>query len=363
MFTVEAVTISNVSYIPGYDMVQQIQFKDRLYRIVAASRHVYKPGEQYLFFPDGTVLPEWLLRKHNLWSNSENRGNLGGESGCVVKPYYFSRDRRYFSSGFITPLENGLLPTPEGYLDPKDPELVDKLGIRFISKGNPYYFKGDIFLHDVSINKNGCADLEYMHPQFEGKWVVYQEYLPGRKFYVSMHMHRSDAHAFGDGHSIYICADNYGKYRFLSNTKYNCRANLFVKVAQKCGLPSALAWTMEHNSSWNQITLGIVLKSNAFGAKNVDNISYKDQLAIVETYINEVPWGYYLSQEDHKKLVRNIGLNVPNDIMEGYYDYDYVYKEANKEGCTGIVVRTPDNYTTAVLYSEHARMRFIHKNS
>ena len=366
MYITEKVTIASIGVLDKYPYVRIIQFKDRLYRVIIASNTLYEVGEEVLFFPDGTELPEWMLKKLNMWDSENNRGFMGGKTGRVVKPYYFARDPQCFSSGFIYKLKDGKIDTPDGLVDITDPEFIDKIGIRYISKGNPYYFVGDFFYMDVPINRNTCPELEAVHTDFLDKYVYVQEYISGRKFYVTIHRYKAHHHAIGENKNVFICADNYGKYRYLQNTKANMHGNLFMKYAIKAGIPEVLHWELIRHSTWTQITLGIIIKSSAFGATNKiaqnEKLNVRDLITVADTYIGEVPWGRFLSYEEHRKFCMGMSLPYPINIVEDYYDFNYLHTMAN-DNRVGLVIKTPDGNQQAALYSEHARMTFVHKNS
>lgn len=363
MFITEAVTIDSICLSKKYPYVRSILFKDRMYTVVIASNCVYETGETVLFFPDGTDLPTWLLQQLDMWDYHNNRGFLGGKKGTVVKPYYFSRDKSMFSSGFIIKTNNGFLKTPNGTVSIHDKDLVEKLGIRYITKGNPYYFNGDFFLEAVSINKLSCPDLEYAHTNFINQYVFLQEYICGRKFYVTIHRRKSDHHAFGKHKNVYISADNFANYKFLSNTTRNTSGNLYVKNVLALGLTNVLEHALLHNSGWEQLTLGLVLKSTAFGAKNVLNGYDKSNIVCVDAYVGSVPFGVYMGIPQFNSFCKGYGLKTPNIVMENYYDFEQIRRMVNTEKRTALVVRTEDNHNNATLYSEAARMDFIKKNS
>lgn len=363
MYITEAVTIDNIEISKKYPYVRIIQFRDRLYKIVTASNVLYDVGEKVLFLPDGTKLPVWLLKQLNLWSESSNKGILGGKFGNVIKPYAFARDYDLFSSGFIIKAQNETIETPKGPVNIFDKDISSKLDLTYISKGNPYYFSGDVFLMDIPIPKNNCVDLEYAHINFLGKYVRYQEYLPGRKFYIAIHRTKLHHSAFGSRNNIYVCGDNYGKYTFLSNTKRNVQGNLFVKIMKQLDLERKIENYLSNNSTWNQITIGFVIKASAFGARNVVAITPQDNLVVVDIYINNVPFGMYLPQTEVDKFSKYFNIKTPEYLLEDFYSKEDAYSLVGTPGTTGVVVRTEDNYETAVLYSKEARMRFVHKNS
>lgn len=363
MFITEAVTISDIEISKKYPYVRKIHFKDRLYQVVIASNVLYDIGEEVLFCPDGTKLPIWLLQHLNLWNTKENVGMLSGKHGNVVKPYLFARDPEMFSSGFIIKAPSGILEAPNGAIEINDKDLVEKAGITYIRKGNPYYFSGDIFYMDVPVVKNTCVDLEYAYKKFEGKYVRYQEYIPGRKFYIIINRNKMHHSAFGTKNNIYVCGENYGKFRFLSNTKKNLHGNLYVKLMRQLDLERYIEHYFYKHSVWNQMTLGVVIKTTAFGAKTIDVTNAKDKISLVDMYIDNVPFGRYLPQSEFDAFCSSYNFPSPEYEYEDFYSTQKAYELLTSGAKTGIVIRTEDNYDTAVLYSIDARMKFIHKNS
>lgn len=59
-------------------------------------------GDAVVYIPEASIVPEWLLRKLNLWDDEKGKGRLAGPNGDRVKAV---RLRGVISQGLVVPLE------------------------------------------------------------------------------------------------------------------------------------------------------------------------------------------------------------------------------------------------------------------
>ena len=65
-------------------------------------QHRYKEGDLVAYLAPGCVLPEWLLKRLDMWDEKNNRGFLGGGAGNIVERVKL---RGEFSEGTMYPTE------------------------------------------------------------------------------------------------------------------------------------------------------------------------------------------------------------------------------------------------------------------
>lgn len=362
MFITEAVTISSIEIPEKYPTVRVLRFKDRLYKVVTASTEEYSVGEVVLYIPDGTILPDYLLKQLGFWDNIHNHGTLKGVTQNIVASHLHAWDPEYLTSGLVLKAKNGYLQGFSGPVSITDPEIVEKLKLTYICKRDMGYFTGDLFMHDVKINKTHVLDIEYTHNTLINEPVEYEELVKGRKFYLSIHRYKSHHHAMGNAQNVYLTTDTLGKYRFLSNTTKNIRGNIFYSAVRALGIHEFLEWELRRNSTWSQFTVGFVLRANAYSGHFPQGNYVRENTVAVDAFIGEVPTGRFLTQEEFHKFCSNYRLNEPEYYGEGIYSLEEV--ENIKKGIKyGLVVKSDDGKWSGGAYTDAAKLRFIRRET
>lgn len=355
----EAATISDIILSDKYDYVRTLLFSERKYKIVVASNTLYNIGEKVLFIPEGTKLPEWALKKLNMWDYAKGEGLLFGKDKNIVRPYMFNDDMKYFSYGVVIKAENGTIDTGEKQIQLNEKNIDKLLGLSYIRKGIPYYFNGDWFYCDVNIPKRSICDLEECFETFENKNVLLQKFVPGRHFYLTIERNKADHRAFGCCHNVFITCDDFTKYSFLSRTKNNISGNLFTKLAYKTSLIERAESILRNNSLINKITFDLILKTIAFGNTNYIENPSKSMVCLYDIYIGEFPYGRYLTEKEKKEIGHDYGVETQETIEESEFDYTSIEKKVdeNNNVSYGITIRTEDNVNVAEMRTKKYRIR------
>src|ERR1017187_8494093 len=64
----------------------------------------YNQGDAVVYIPEGALVPEWLLRRLDMWNEVENKGFLAGSHGNRVKSIKL---RGIHSQGILYPVSGG----------------------------------------------------------------------------------------------------------------------------------------------------------------------------------------------------------------------------------------------------------------
>lgn len=75
----------------------------------------YDTGDLAVYIPEQSLVPEWVLRRLNLWDDEKGKGGLAGKQGDRVKPIKL---RGVLSQGLIFPLEKGEMHLEEDWAVP-----------------------------------------------------------------------------------------------------------------------------------------------------------------------------------------------------------------------------------------------------
>ena len=63
----------------------------------------FETGDLAVYIPEQSIVPEWLLRRLNLWDDAKGKGKLAGSNGDRVKA---QKIRGVLSQGILLPLSS-----------------------------------------------------------------------------------------------------------------------------------------------------------------------------------------------------------------------------------------------------------------
>lgn len=63
----------------------------------------FETGDLAVYIPEQAIVPEWLLRRLNLWDDDKGKGKLAGSNGDRVKA---QKIRGVLSQGILLPLSS-----------------------------------------------------------------------------------------------------------------------------------------------------------------------------------------------------------------------------------------------------------------
>jgi hypothetical protein len=95
-FKVAVTRVDGVDHHPNADRLSLITIKG--YAAISAKledgSHRYKAGDYIAYIPEGSILPEWLLKRLDMWNHDLNKGGLSNAAlysvSLVPEPHTYS---------------------------------------------------------------------------------------------------------------------------------------------------------------------------------------------------------------------------------------------------------------------------------
>lgn len=183
-FAVDVVTVRSIEPIPGADAIELAVIGD--FRSVVRKGSV-KPGEPVLYYPEGALMPEALLKRMGLYDYDKQKGRLAGTAGTRIKA---ARFRGCLSQGIVEPLSiassntSGIILDLEGnthVVDVGDTNVAEIMGVTKWMPTIPSQLAGLVFYHPT------VASLKYDLENYKrfpdvlkaGEEVVFTEKIHG----------------------------------------------------------------------------------------------------------------------------------------------------------------------------------------
>lgn len=217
----------------------------------------YNEGDAVLYIPEGAVLPEWLLRRLDMWNEAENKGHLAGSQGNRVKAIKL---RGIVSQGILYPVkigydEHAWCGHPYMYIEVEnlansgpDGELlfengIEEIGVDFdidysqsmgIVKYEPpvpTHMSGEVMALFGKPIKYDFENLKSVPDIFtEDDFVVATEKIHGTFCQIGIIKDFEHPELFGKNKNIYICSKGLGTQGFVFKNNEVNKNNLYVKA-------------------------------------------------------------------------------------------------------------------------------------
>jgi RNA ligase (TIGR02306 family) len=148
----------------------------------------YKPGDAVVYIPENAVLPEWLLRKQDMWNEEKGMGYLAGSKGNRVKAIKL---RGIFSEGILYALNDttysdafekvyALMTPTDNYGVNWGDDVTERLGITKYEPEIPTNMDGEVFyLGEPATNFDLEPWEKFTDVIPDGEIVVFMEKLHG----------------------------------------------------------------------------------------------------------------------------------------------------------------------------------------
>jgi len=210
------------------------------YRVVVRKGE-FLAGGLAAYLPEGSLLPEWLLRALNLWDAEKSCGRLAGKQGNRLKAVKL---RGELSQGLLYPVHldtltgshlrlagdgSVLLPVEEG------DDVAQALGVEKYQPPIPVEMAGEVFNAGARLTVDFDVENIKSFPDVfqEGEEVVFTEKLHGTFTGVAV-LPESDAHpeAFGPGRNILLFSKGLGAKGLVFKCNERNETNLYVRATR-----------------------------------------------------------------------------------------------------------------------------------
>jgi RNA ligase (TIGR02306 family) len=313
----------------------------------------YQKGDLVVYIPENALLPEWLLKLMNFWSEEKQMGMLSGKQGNRVRPL---RLRGIYSEGLILPLlENKTLihtETGKALQVAEGDEVSAFLGITKYEAPIPIHLAGDVY----SLGPGNFVDYDLEAIQkypdvFEtGEEVEFTEKLHGTQVRIACTFGEiTYPDAFGARKDIHISSKGMGESGlFFRNAEANSN-NCYVKAFQMSGIEERLA-SLKDSDAILQEGKQILFYGEIVGVQDLKYGLSKGavSLRIFDIFIGEKHTGRFLNYLQCKELCETLGLERVPSLYTGPYSAEKVQEYTSGNTCfaenlkqirEGIVIR------------------------
>jgi len=283
----------------------------------------YQAGDPVCYIGENSVLPEWLLKKCDLWDSDKNKGRLAGKHGNRLKPI---RLRGVYSEGLIYPVhktEDGLLfiETPDGneYVT-NGADVKDVLGIIKYEPVIPESMTGELLGVGFTPVKFDPEPLEKNMDIFtEDSIVTVTEKLHGTFCGITYCMNESIDGAFHNN-NVLVYSKGYGSKGLCFKDVPKNAGNIYVKAFKSIDPEKFDLWIKQFNGATHVHILGEVY------GKGVQDLNYGLDTKGFRVFAigcsvssTETHWACFTSVADH---CDELGLQTVPRLYTGPYSYE-----------------------------------------
>lgn len=237
-FTVSIKRVRSIEPHPNADAIEFVVIDG--YRSIVKKGNL-RSGDLVAYIPEGSVLPEWLLKSLGFWDAEKCNGTLSGKDGNRVKAI---RLRGELSQGVCYPVvmdtgKTGQIVTGD---DPgcfafvrEGDNVADMLGITKYSPPIPVAMSGEVFNAGERLTLAFDVENWKSYPDLlnDGEDVVFTEKLHGTATVVAI-LPYGDAHpeAFGEKKNILVFSKGLGAKGLVFKNNERNRDNLYVRATR-----------------------------------------------------------------------------------------------------------------------------------
>ena len=305
----------------------------------------YKEGDLVVYIPENALLPEWMLKRLDMWDYEKDKGRLNGKDGNRVKPLKL---RGIFSEGIMYPTETILEHNPNfknladtvGYntkhvfgkvgeyeefmeaVEGKD--YATFLGIEKYEPPIPVGMAGDVFNGgDEIVVKYDVEPIQkHMDAFVEGEMFEATEKLHGTQTRFIFTKGLMNDETFGEYKDIYIASKGNGdKGLFLKDNDSNTNA-CYVRAFKENNIEEKVV-----NSNLYKESEMLTLFGETFGC--IQDLKYgftNGQIAfrLFDVYVGKPRQGRFLNYEECKAFAEEIGIERVPSLFIGEFSMDKV---------------------------------------
>jgi len=287
----------------------------------------YNAGDNVCYIGENSVLPEWLLKKCDLWDFDKNKGRLAGKEGNRLRPVKL---RGVYSEGLIYPVhktEDGLLfiETLNGneYVKNGD-DVKDMLGITKYEPVIPESMSGELVGVGFKPVKFDPEPLEKHMGIFNGDSIVtVTEKLHGTFCGITYCMNDAHEGTFLNNR-VLVYSKGYGSKGLCFKDDPKNDGNIYVKALKSIDPEKLEKWVTQFYGTTHVHILGEVY------GKGVQDLHYDLDTKAFRVFAigcsispTETHWACFASVAEH---CNELGLQTVPALYTGPYDYDKMVK-------------------------------------
>lgn len=286
--------------------------------------HRYAPGDRVVYIPEGSLLPDRVLRDLGFWridpETGIETGTLSGPRGAVVKPHVM---RKQLTTGIIVDVPEELQHLPDAT------DVAEHYGIREWIPPVPDALLR-IALSFASAKTEYVIPRLKMYPDFfrPGEEVVATEKLEGENLQMTwMGGHRHEG-LFGDGR-IAVTTKGMGLQGLVFRDVEDARRVPIIRGMEKADLLDRFAFLVRHLGAEGDT---VRLFSEAVGA-GVKKLHYDSPVPTART-IDVFVGGRFLTEDERAAAFAAAGMERVPVLYRGGFGMEMV--EGLREGRTTI---------------------------
>jgi len=344
-FDVKVVTIDDVQEHPNADRLTIVRIGG--YTCIA-NKHEdgswrYQPGDAVVYIPENAVLPEWLLRKQDMWNEEKGIGFLAGTKGNRVKAIKL---RGIFSEGILYRVEPtwhaerevtelvvygdkqehpefGMLPF--GWVVDIGEDVAERLGITKYEPEIPTNMGGEVFnLGEPATNFDLEPWEKYPDVIRDGEIVVFMEKLHGTFTGIKIIPGLNHPDAFmapWGSRDVVVFSKGLGKQGLVFKDNEQNANNLYVQGLKALLTDQFWTWYESLNLDHNE---RLIILGETYG-KGVQDLDYgatgkEYRLFLVGVEVHHImDWVGPNAVAEHAKAM---GSNVAPILYTGPFDQD-----------------------------------------
>lgn len=290
----------------------------------------FKKGDWVVYLPEASLIPEYLLKKLNLWDNEKNIGKLVGKKGNRLKAIKL---RGELSQGLILGLENsdGVLflenETTKYEVKPGQ-DVAELLGVKKWEPELPPSMAGEVFRLSPLTSKYDIENYQRWPNIFEpGENVVVTEKIHGTCFVVGNVPGLNSQEGFGDWVVGSKGQSSQGLFFKNNNNDQNVYVKMFKEVFTNIFQEKILELRKSGIFGLDENT-PIVFFGEIFG-KGIQDLEYgtnKAEYRVFDIWLGDKHFGRFLNVDEKKEMINKLGLEMVPILYEGPWNEDVVVK-------------------------------------
>ena len=299
----------------------------------------YNIGDMVVYIPENAIVPDWLLKRMNLWNKEKEKGMLSGKKGNIVRPMKL---RGIYSSGVLYPCEifkdehivkGKSYGMGDGYVEEnaytkflyvkEGWNVAEFLEIEKYEEPIPATMGGEIFNGGTEFVVSYDVEpiQKHMDVFADGEMFEATEKLHGTQTRFIFSKGVVHEETFGANKDIYIASKGQGdKGLFFKNNESNANS-YYVRAFKLNDIENKVVNSKLYQES-DMLTLygeTVGMQDLKYGLTN-GHIGYR----LFDVYVGKPRKGRFLNYEECKAFAEEVGIERVPSLFVGEYSYDKV---------------------------------------